>query len=161
SLRRSYRTTLRLYTGDFSGAKPSTAAATTSQTKSSKKFDPKKSAEFMEQKLPRISEWGSAMTMIGLRSVIRAPEAKMLLLSPIIIIFIFTGIMYNQPSSPAELVRPLMAMGGFAFMLFMTASILGNQFGFDRSGFRALVLCPAPRKDILLGKNLTMAPLGL
>jgi len=36
--------------------------------------------------------------------------------------------------------------------------MVGNQFSFDRSGFRTYVLSPAPRKDILLGKNLAMAP---
>jgi hypothetical protein len=39
--------------------------------------------------------------------------------------------------------------------------LAGNQFGFDRGGFRVLVLCAAPRRDILLGKNLALAPLAL
>jgi hypothetical protein len=51
-----------------------------------------------------------------------------------------------------------MASGGFTFIFFMTLGMVGNQFSFDRSGFRAYVLSPAPRKDILLGKNLAMAP---
>jgi ABC-2 type transport system permease protein len=38
---------------------------------------------------------------------------------------------------------------------------LANQFGFDRDGFRVFVLCAAPRRDILLGKNLAFAPLVL
>jgi len=43
----------------------------------------------------------------------------------------------------------------------MTLGMVGNQFSFDRSGFRTYVLSPAPRKDILLGKNLAMAPFVL
>jgi len=39
--------------------------------------------------------------------------------------------------------------------------LLGNQFGFDRAGFRVFVLSPASRKDILLGKNLAVAPISL
>lgn len=35
---------------------------------------------------------------------------------------------------------------------------MSNQFGFDRHGFRAFVLCAASRRDILLGKNLSFAP---
>jgi hypothetical protein len=38
------------------------------------------------------------------------------------------------------------------------SQLAGNQFGFDRSGFRTFVLAPAARKDILLGKNLSLAP---
>jgi hypothetical protein len=54
-----------------------------------------------------------------------------------------------------------MASGGFTFIFFMTLGMVGNQFSFDRSGFRTYVLSPAPRKDILLGKNLAMAPFVL
>ena len=38
---------------------------------------------------------------------------------------------------------------------------MANQFGFDRDGFRVFVLCAASRRDILLGKNLSFAPLVL
>jgi hypothetical protein len=38
---------------------------------------------------------------------------------------------------------------------------MSNQFGFDRDGFRVFVLSAAPRRDILLGKNLALAPVGL
>jgi ABC-2 type transport system permease protein len=39
--------------------------------------------------------------------------------------------------------------------------LMGNQFGFDRDGFRVFVLSAASRRDILLGKNLAFAPLVL
>jgi hypothetical protein len=45
--------------------------------------------------------------------------------------------------------------------LLTTMQLIGNQFGFDRDGFRVLVLCCSPRRDILLGKNLSIAPLSL
>jgi hypothetical protein len=48
-----------------------------------------------------------------------------------------------------------------ALILFGMMQVAGNQFGFDRSGFRVFVLCAAPRRDILLGKNLALAPLAL
>jgi hypothetical protein len=35
-----------------------------------------------------------------------------------------------------------------------------NQFGFDRDGFRVFVLSSARRRDILMGKNLAVAPVG-
>jgi hypothetical protein len=36
---------------------------------------------------------------------------------------------------------------------------MSNQFGFDRDGFRVFVLSSARRRDILVGKNLSFAPL--
>ena len=45
-------------------------------------------------------------------------------------------------------------------MLTMT-QLVGNQFGFDRGGFRVYVLSAAPRRAVLLGKNLATAPLAL
>jgi ABC-2 type transport system permease protein len=163
SLRRSYATTMRLYTGQFSGktrrravvsgAPPVADAAGAA----SKKYP----AAFLEKIIPRVGEYASAITVAGFRSLVRAPEAKMLLMSPIIMLFIFGGMTYNQNSNPPELLRPLTVAGGYAFMLFMMVGMLGNLFGFDRSGFRVFVLSSAPRKDILLGKNLSNAPLAL
>ena len=39
--------------------------------------------------------------------------------------------------------------------------LIGNQFGYDRGGFRIYVLSPIPRRDVLLGKNLAVAPFTL
>ncbi len=39
--------------------------------------------------------------------------------------------------------------------------LLCNVFGFDREGFRTYLLSPCPRSDILLGKNLSFAPLAI
>ena len=163
SLRRSYTTTLRLYTGQFSSKTPQApgVAAKPQSLKGSDTRPKKYPAELLEKKIPKITEYASAITMSSFRSLIRAPEAKMMLLSPIVMMFIFGGMTYNQNSNPPELVRPLMAAGGYAFMLFMMVGLLGNHFGFDRSGFRVFVLSPAPRKDILLGKNLANAPFAI
>ncbi len=46
-------------------------------------------------------------------------------------------------------------------MLFGFVQLMANQFGFDRDGFRVFVLCAAPRRDILLGKNLAFVPVAL
>lgn len=169
SLRRSYHTTLRLYTGQFTSKTPATAptsaelpvpGAVDARSASLKNLPKKYPAEFLETKIPRLTEYASSITVACFRSLMRAPEAKMLLLTPIVMLFIFGGMTYNQNSNPPELLRPLMAAGGYAFMLFMMVGLLGNHFGFDRSGFRVYVLSPAPRKDILLGKNLSTAPLA-
>jgi hypothetical protein len=46
-------------------------------------------------------------------------------------------------------------------LLFGVVQFMANQFGFDRDGFRVFVLSAARRRDILLGKNLSIAPLIL
>ncbi len=163
SLRRSYHTTLRLYTGQFSSQAPRAPAVPAGPSPAVEpNAGPKKyPAEFLEKKIPRLTEYASAITVSCFRSLIRAPEAKMLLLTPLIMLFVFGGMTYNQNSNPPELVRPLMAAGGYTFIMFMMVGLLGNHFGFDRSGFRVFVLSPAPRKDILLGKNLSAAPFAV
>src|SRR5439155_20720203 len=63
---------------------------------------------------------------------------------------------------PPAILRPLLAYGASAMvLLFAGLQLIGNQFGYDRAGFRAYVLSPIPRRDILLGKNLAVAPLVL
>jgi hypothetical protein len=69
--------------------------------------------------------------------------------------------MSGQLVPPAE-IRPLMAFGVAAMVLLVSGvQLIGNQFGYDRAGFRAYVLSPLPRREILLGKNLAVAPVGL
>jgi hypothetical protein len=58
--------------------------------------------------------------------------------------------------------RPL-ATSGLAAVVLMFGMLgpIGNQFGYDRSGFLAFVLSPAPRRDVLMGKNLAVLPFAL
>jgi ABC-2 type transport system permease protein len=95
------------------------------------------------------------------RSLTRAPEAKMMLLAPIIMVVVFGGVLMTRAGSPPEALRPLMAIGAATMIVLMSVQLIGNQFGYDRAGFRAYVLCPSPRREILLGKNLAFAPLVL
>jgi hypothetical protein len=161
SLRRSYRTTLRLYTGTFNAAIPPTGSTSAQEVKVSsvaKVRSRKYPAAFLEKRFAGLSEHASAVAVASIRGVLRAPEAKLMLLSPVIMVFIFGGMFFNQRTSPPELMRPLIASGGFTFIFFMMLGMVGNQFSFDRTGFRTYVLSPTPRKDILLGKNVAMAP---
>jgi hypothetical protein len=96
----------------------------------------------------------------ALRSLLRAPEAKMILIVPIIMVVVFGGIFLSNDMKPPGSVRPLMVLGAAVMVLISTIQLVGNQFGYDRAGFRAYVLSPVPRREILLGKNLAVAPLG-
>jgi hypothetical protein len=155
SLWRSYRTTVRLYTGQFTAGKRS-AAAPAVASKAAKPPD-----RLLEKQLPGLSEQASAITLSSLRSLTRAPEAKMVLLTPIILVVVFGAMLAKRSINLPEAVRPLLVFGAMSMMLLTMVQIVGNQFGFDRSGFRVFVLCAARRRDILLGKNLAVAPLAL
>jgi ABC-2 type transport system permease protein len=156
SLRRSYRTTMRIYKGEFTSGKAKRATAVPSGPAQ------KASAGLLDKQLPWLPERVSAVALASFRSILRAPEAKMLLLTPIILVLIFGGSVFAGKGAQMPLyLRPLMAFGAFAMVMLMMVQLVGNQFAFDRSGFRTYVLCAAPRRDILLGKNLAFVPFAL
>jgi hypothetical protein len=83
----------------------------------------------------------------------------MMLLSPLIMGVIFGSMLVRSRNTVAESFRPLIAIGGMGFVLLGIVQLMSNQFGFDRDGFRVFVLSSARRRDILMGKNLSFAPL--
>jgi hypothetical protein len=156
SLWRAYRTTLRLYTGDFGSRKTKAVAATPLPAKTRPS-----SVTLLERRLPWLSEHASAIAVASLRALIRAPEAKMLLLTPVILVLVFGSLLVARRMVVPDVVRPLVALGAAGMIMLTMIQLMGNQFGFDRSGFRVFVLCSADRKDILLGKNLAFGALAL
>jgi hypothetical protein len=158
SLRRAYRTTLRLYTGEFTAKeyKPADKPKTPAPPP-----DPSK-VPLVERRLPWVSEHVSAVATAGFRSLTRAPEAKMAFISPVIAVVVLGGMIASGGMTPHNALRPLISFASGGFVLLISGlQLLANQFGYDRAGFRAYVLCPAARRDILLGKNLAVAPLVL
>jgi hypothetical protein len=155
SLWRSYKTTVRLYTGQYTSGRRAPAAA------AAPAVGGKPRVGLLERELPFLSEHASAIALAGFRSLLRAPEAKMMLLTPVILVMVFGSMVLAQAEGPAEAVRPLLAFGSMGVILLSMVQLVGNQFGFDRAGFRVFVLCPARRRDVLLGKNLAVAPLAL
>jgi ABC-2 type transport system permease protein len=154
SLSRAYRTTVRLYTGQYNSGEhrqETPAPVITTSTK----------PRLLEKQLPVISEQATVVALAGFRSLIRAPEAKMALLAPIIMVVVFGGIFLSSKVTLPDEARPFLAIGGAGVVLLSAIQLIGNQFGYDRSGFRAFVLSPIPRREILLGKNLAVAPLAI
>ncbi len=155
SLWRSYRTTLRLYTGYYTSGKRAPAVDAVA---------PVTAADLrpllLEKQLPWLSEPAAAVALGSFRSLLRAPEAKMILLSPLMMILVFGSLSLAHTMEPKEEMKPLMAFGAMSMTMFSLIQLVGNQFGFDRSGFRVYVLSAAPRRDILLGKNLSTAPIA-
>jgi ABC-2 type transport system permease protein len=153
SLWRAYRTTLRLYKGEFTAGQRRAAPKPVGTVKAP--------ANLLERDLPWVSEHAAVVALGGFRSLLRAPEAKMLLLTPVLLVLIFGSLFLAHHFDLPEMVRPLIAFGATNMVLFTMVGLIGNQFGFDRGGFRVFVLCPAPRRDVLLGKNLSFAPVAL
>jgi ABC-2 type transport system permease protein len=176
SLWRAYRTTVRLYTGQFTaGTKPLAPAPLTLPSPPTRGEGRVRGADpwpikaevvpqsdgLIARKLPWLSEPASAIALAGFRSLTRAPEAKMLLLTPIILVVVFGGFYWRTSLDLPAIARPGPAFAVFALVLLSLIQLVGNQFGFDRGGFRVFVLGPAPRRDVLLGKNLAVLPVAL
>jgi hypothetical protein len=155
SLWRSYRTTLRLYTRQSA---PQRQRSTTATAPVAPATQP---ANMLEKQLPYLSEEASAVALGAFRAFTRAPEVKLLLIAPVVMVVIFGTLVLTHSFNPPTFARPFMPFGAMSMILLATSQVMVNQFGFDRGGFRIFVLSPADRRDILLGKNLAVAPLIL
>jgi hypothetical protein len=156
SLRQAYRTTVALYQGE-----PTNWKGRPIEAPSSVPLAAGRGRSLLETRIPGLSEPVSAVALAALRSILRAPETKMMLLTPAIMVPILGSMLLRQGEASFEWTRPLVAIGAMVIVLTGLVQLMSNQFGFDRDGFRAFVLCAASRRDILLGKNLAFAPLVL
>ena len=158
SLMRSYRTTLRMYKGDITGGQRAAPRA-------DPRFVANRGAArptLTEWRLPLISEHASAIAVTCFRSLLRSPEAKLMLLTPVFLVIIFGSMFARSAAEVAEHGRALRATGIAVVILLVTmGSFNGNQFAYDRDGFRSFMLSSASRRDVLLGKNLSFFPLAL
>jgi len=162
SLWRAYRTTLRLYTGHYTrGLRSAERQPAAPEEPAARRAPTPARSSILEKRLPWLSEQAAAIALAGFRSLTRAPEAKMMLLTPLIMVVLAGSLFLRGSMDPSEPLRALMAVGAMAMILLSMIQLGGNQFGFDRAGFRVYVLCPASRSDILLGKNLAILPLAV
>lgn len=165
SLLRSFRTTLRSVVRGGAAARAGPAAARRASAAAPERGARAKGAPrrpLVERDLPFASERVSGVATATLRGLLRAPEAKLLLLSPVILLVVF-GFLFSKPSTRELLgsFGPAVSLGAITLGLLSILQLIQNQFGLDREGFRAFVLSPVPRVELLLGKNLATAPLGL
>ena len=159
-LRRAYLGTVRFYHGETGGKAAvkkiiSLAATKTSAARANHGPD------FLERSIPFAPEQSAALALATLRSLFRAPEVKMTLGSSFIVTIILgVTFFFRSMATAPDVMKPFFATGSVVFPIFFLAQFFGNQFGFDRDGFRALMLSPADRRLILLGKNLATLPVG-
>lgn len=158
-VRRAYRSTIRFYHGQIGGQAP--AKIKVSGDKTIVRTKPE-GREFLERRLPYVPEQAGALALATFRSLLRAPEVKMAWGVAFIVPIIAsaTVLLRGRTHLPAD-VKPFAATGAAVFSMLMLIQFLCNQFGFDRDGFRALMLSPADRRLILLGKNLACLPLAM
>lgn len=157
SLKQSYRSTLRLYRGE--SHQKSIAKHRSSEPAREK---PTWSQRLVWRSFPFLSEHQSAIAGSALLGLLRAPEAKMVLISPFLVVALIGG---SLAFRNADLIEPIYrSLGGIGAVTFGMIGIMhltNNQFGYDRQGFRCLLLCPVNRRDILIGKNMALAPFAM
>ena len=150
-LKRAYRSTIRFYQGQTVGRRSKRKPKVEKLTGDGKNL--------IERQIPGIPEEAAASALAFFRSLMRAPEVKMMLGTNFIMLLIFgTMIFVRRSSNISDSFRPFIATGAVVFMFLSLSQLMYNLFGFDRAGFRQIVLLPAPRKQILLGKNLAFLP---
>ena len=160
SLRRSYRTTLRYFTGDVTAPAKRTSVASSAKPPPAA---PVAAGQMLEWSLPAVSQPTAAVALATFRSLLRAPEVKLVLLGPLIMLVIFGGMLIPSlgAAGTPSAARSLMPLGILGLSIAGLAQLSQNLFAFDRSGFRVYVLSGVPRRQILIGKNLALAPMVL
>ena len=152
-LARAYRSTMQFYAGreKVAALKPVAPARVPGAIPRT----------LLDRQIPVVSPEVSALALASFRSLTRAPEVKMSLVSNGVVILVIGGMLLTQHTiEPGGRVQLLMVPGACAFTFFGLLQLMFNQFGFDRDGFRALMLLPTPRKKVFLAKNLALAPVA-
>jgi len=142
----SWRSSLKKFTGESSGGGKATAgSAIATEWIAMRQFN----------QLPLMSAHASGVANTTIKNLIRAPEVLAALLPLAAGLFFGTPYLLGwegyemsawvQESIPMMLI--FLTLIGFPAFLFST-------FSYDRDGFRAFMLSPAPRKEILHGRNI-------
>ena len=153
-LRRAHKTTLGFYRGQ----------ATSKKSAPKRKVAKVAAARrgLFERSLPGVPDEAMALGSVFFRSMMRAPEVKMAMVTNFIMLLFIGGmVLLRRSSTLGDQFKPFVATGAVVFTFLGVSQLMFNQFGFDRGGFRQLVLLPVPRKWVLLGKNLAFLPAAL
>ncbi|MBN1363129.1 MAG: hypothetical protein JW993_21190 [Sedimentisphaerales bacterium] len=155
-LRRAYRSTIRFYEGQ---AKEGGRPRTEDKGRIAAQSRPIRTS-LLEKALPGVPDEAAAMALAYFRSLMRAPEVKMALATNFLMLLFFGAMFLLRRSSGFEdVIKPFIATGAISLTFFGLIQLMFNLFGYDRGGFRAIVLLPTPRRHILLGKNLALLPI--
>ncbi len=160
SLSRAYRKTLQ---GAVKGGEPIAAVPLVEEIQTTEvATSGKHTRNFVQRAIPFVSPRTAGIARSNLISFLRAPEAKLMLLSPIVLLALYGYLLStNAGRSGFAHFAPMLSLGAIVMGMLSVMQVVQNQFGLDRDGFRAYLLCPAPRYEVLLGKNIAMAPIAL
>lgn len=148
---RGYRLTIRFYRGVQTRAARRTVRKTVAKES--------RGVPLVEQTLPWLKDDTAALALATLRGLLRAPELKMAFITPLIFGILFGSLGLSKARAvPPAYVGVLVATAAAVLAAFSFAPTMANAFGLDRNGFRALVLLPTRRDQVLLGKNLAYFP---
>lgn len=135
------------------------------------KLEKPAAASYTGWEIPLLSPALSAVVEKELRYLMRNAQVRMMTLMPLILIVIrmmnrrrFDPARSGSSSIAAEFFKygeGLMATGGMLYVFLILAGLFCNQFAFEHAGMRTLILSPADRKTILLGKNIVTSSLAL
>lgn len=161
SLRRSYRKTLdTLALGEGAtpdpkpvSGPPMTSAATVARRPSAM---PTGFSKLFDGFARHIPDHARAVARVALKIWMRAPQGKMVLLSPVLLIMLYVLIFSDLGSGEWATQFAVLSMMGF--MIIMAFNLFANVFGQDGNGFRGVILAGVPPRDLLLGKNLALLP---
>ena len=160
-LRRAYRSTVRFHQGGSGGKAPAKAVSAPVRAPSPAAPPVAVGRLFMERRLPGVPGQSAALALATFQSMLRAPEVKMQWgASFLVMLIVGASLLFRATSTMPESAKPFVATGVVMLSLFLLVQFLANQFGIDRDGFRALVLSPAERRLLLIGKNLATLPAG-
>ncbi|MDE0419583.1 MAG: hypothetical protein OXK76_01670 [Gammaproteobacteria bacterium] len=103
-----------------------------------------------------IPDHSRAVAGVAVRLWIRAPQGKMVLFSPVLLIMLY--VLLFQNTIGGDWASQFAVLGMMGFMIMMAFNLFANLFGQDGNGFRAVVLAGVPARELLLGKNLALLP---
>jgi hypothetical protein len=128
-------------------------------------------ASYTGWELPLMSPALSAIVEKELRYLLRNAQVRMMTLMPLILLVvrIMNKRRFAQIGSAGgpfasqffKYGEGLMATGGMLYVFLVLSGLFCNQFAFEGSGMRTLILSPVDRKTILLGKNIAFSLLAL
>lgn len=147
SLYFAYRKSLKKYTGAVAVSKAASGRAKSTNWEQSSQF----------KKLPLTSIHASAVALAGMASLRRAPEVFAAIVPAIAAIFLGGPYLIGMDGYDIPvLVRGWLPMIAVFITLIGFPAFLFSTYSYDRDGFRAFVLSPLHRKEILHGKNLAI-----
>lgn len=142
-----------------------------SRRKTSPKSPGEAAVRYTGWQLPLVSSQISAVVEKELRYVMRNAQVRMMVLMPLILIvvrLVNKNRFRSGPESMTATVRDLLYYGegfmasvGVLYVFLILTGISCNQFAFEEGGMRTLILSPADRKGILIGKNLATTIVAL